>query len=142
MTCSTFWHQSLRKAITGWADYVSDDLLRMARGTLASRYTRLLLAFLFSGMLHLGQDRVYGLGAEDISSPTFFCLQALAIMVEDGLRAMTDHLPIPRPVRRAIGYVWTVAWLWWITPLWMYPILRKEDLGSNVPFSFVNWALE
>ncbi|KAF4120326.1 hypothetical protein GMORB2_3127 [Geosmithia morbida] len=138
----TFWHQSLRKAITGWADYISDDVMRLTRGTLVSRYTRLLLAFFISGTLHLGQDRIYVTPGERYSSPTFFCVQALAIMVEDGLRALTAPLPIPQPVRRVVGYAWTVAWLWWITPIWMYPILRKGDVGSNVPFSLVHWALD
>lgn len=131
----TFWHQCLRKALTGWADFVSDDVLRLQRGTVLSRYTRLSLAFLLSGVLHECQDRLYGLPKGALSSVTFFSLQALGIMVEDCARAATAAVPVPKPVRRAAGYVWVIFFLCLTTPLWSFPKMRLGDEGDLVPYS-------
>lgn len=137
----TFWHQTLRHAVSAWADYLSDDVAGLPRGTLVSRYTRLFLAFFFSGTLHRPQDFIVAADNLGLSSPTWFSMQALGIMVEDGLTALLKPLPIPRPVRSFFGYFSTVAWFWWVTPLWMYPVFRKGHVGSYVPFSVVEWAL-
>lgn len=137
MTGRTFWHQMLRKPLTGWADIVSDKFLRLRRGTLLSRYTRNFLTFLVSGLLHHSMDVVFFMPHREMVSIRFFCLQALGIMAEDAVQALTANWPAPNPLRRAVGYVWTVFWFWWTTPLWFYPAARRDDLGILFPFSIM-----
>lgn len=137
---SNFWHQLLRKALTGWADFTSDKILRLRRGTLLSRYTRIFLAFFLSGLMHFPMDRAFGLRYSDLASVRFFSIQALGVMVEDGVQAATAGLAIPPRVRRLVGYVWVVVFLWWSTPTWFYPSARVGDPGGVVPFSFVRMA--
>ena len=135
----TFWHQLLRKALTGWTDLAADRVLRLRRGTLLSRYVRLFLAFFMSGVLHIFMDRAFELGSGDLASVIFFSLQALAIMVEDAVQAATAGLDVPGPVRRLVGYIWVVAFLWWSTPRWFYPGARAVDPGNMAPWSVVRW---
>jgi hypothetical protein len=115
-------------------------VLRLRRGTLASRYTRIFLAFLVSGAIHVIGDRAFGIPYREMGSLPFFCLQALGIMLEDGVQAATRGWGIPGPMRRLVGYVWLVSFLWWSTPIWFYPMARVGDTSEIIPFSVVTWA--
>ncbi|KAJ4137168.1 hypothetical protein NW768_002749 [Fusarium equiseti] len=134
----TFWHQLYRRTLTGWGDFIPDKALGLRRGTLLSRYVRLTLAFLLSGLMHHPMVSVYSLGADDTwSCEKFFLLQAFGIMVEDAVQTMAEGLSLPRPMRRLAGYTWVVVFLVWSTPVWMFPPMRQGDSGQMVPFSFV-----
>jgi len=130
----------MRKNITAWGDFVSDRVLRLRRGTLTSRYTRIFLAFFFSGVMHIIGDRAFAIPYRAGGAVPFFCLQPLGIMLEDGVQAATRGWGIPGPVRRLVGYVWVVGFLWWSTPTWFYPIAQVGDTTEIVPFSVVRWA--
>lgn len=66
----------------------------------------------------------------------FFCVQALGIMIEDGVQYLHRRL-FKRDsgaqhslLERCIGYAWVLAFLVWTTPVWIFPvtrILRMED---------------
>lgn len=133
---STFWHQILRKTLTGWGNAIADDVLCLRRGTLVSRYTRLFLAFFISGALHHVMDLVPGLPHHEFVSVVFFSLQALGIMVEDAVQAATKNWGIPHKVKSVIGFVWLWAFLWWTTPRWLYETMRNPLTGHPLPFSF------
>lgn len=138
MTRSTFWHQLYRRQLTGWGDFIPDKTFGFRRGSLLSRYTRLTLAFLLSGLMHHPMVSVFSLGADDTwSCEKFFLLQAFGIMVEDAVQAMAGGLAIPGPFRRVLGYMWVAVFLVWSTPVWMYPPMRQGDSGHMIPFSLV-----
>ncbi|KAF5671134.1 acetyltransferase [Fusarium denticulatum] len=93
----TFWHRLFRKALAGWGDFIPDNVLRLRRGTLLSRYSRLTLAFFASGLMHHCLHHFYRLEfGERYEMETYFLLQPLAIMLEDAVQAATVHIPLSR----------------------------------------------
>ncbi len=102
---------------------------------------RLILAFVLSGLLHHAQDVAFMLGHKEMSGERFFIAQVLGIIFEDAVQAATRNFPIPRPIRRTIGYGWTLMFLSWTTPLWFYPTARQGDMGPIVPFSVLDAVL-
>lgn len=121
--------------MTGWSDAISDNVLGLRRGTLVSRYTRLFLAFLISGALHHVMDVIWGVPHHEAVSVVFFSMQALGIMFEDAIQALTKTWGIPPKVKSAIGFLWLWAFFWWTTPRWFYGTIRSPLAGSPLPFS-------
>jgi hypothetical protein len=68
---------------------------------------------------------------------TFFLLQPLAIMFEDAAQAATVHIPLSRPLRWIVGFIWLCAFFTWVTPTFLYPTIRVPDPGQLLPFSVV-----
>ncbi|KAK1254758.1 hypothetical protein MKX08_008753 [Trichoderma sp. CBMAI-0020] len=118
---SKYYHQGLRKALTGPADWIIDWV--MPRGSLISRYSRLTLAFLLSAILHH-----QGEGSET-GHLIFFSSQALAIMLEDAVQKLYSFSPIqlPRRIEHAFGYLWVLIWLVCVVPYWSYSTMRIMD---------------
>ncbi|KAH8172322.1 membrane bound o-acyl transferase family protein [Sarocladium implicatum] len=135
-----FWHQMSRKTLTGWAELISDKWLGLKRGTLTSRYTRLLLCFAISGALHHCIDNALRLSHWTLTGETFFTLQAFGILLEDATQAVTRRFNIPKLIRRIMGYIWVLVFLTWTTPAWAYPALRNVDfdMGYLLPFSVLS----
>ena len=83
---------------------------------------------------------------------TFFCTQAVGIIIEDGAQtfyhwAMPDRKDalIHQPFAKILGYIWVVIFMVWSTPAWIYPSLyanRGEDKDLIVPFSLVKATYE
>ena len=152
---SVFWHQFLRQRLSSISNYVSLNLLRLPKGRWITRYTRLLLAFLVSGMMHALTDVGQGYSWKSSGSIHFFLTQWLGIVVEDTVqgaycsvspsRTFKDsegREPLNRGIQkcwiRVIGYVWLLLFLAWSTPVWIYPALRVnlgEDKDIALPFS-------
>ncbi|KAJ3534532.1 hypothetical protein NM208_g7503 [Fusarium decemcellulare] len=134
----TFWHQLYRKSLTGWVDFVADKVLGFRRGTLLSRYTRLFLAFLVSGVMHHCLGYLYSFSADErFATEKFYALQALGIMFEDAVQAVTASISLPKLIRRAVGYIWVLAFLSWSTPICSYPSMRGGDPGPMVPIQVI-----
>ncbi|KAL7897156.1 hypothetical protein HDV63DRAFT_87311 [Trichoderma sp. SZMC 28014] len=116
-----YYHQGLRKALTGPADWVVG--LVLPRGTLISRYSRLTLAFFLSAMLHHQAER------SETGQLIFFSSQALGIMLEDTVYKLYSLSPIqlPRVIERALGYLWVLVWLVCLVPYWSYSTMRIMD---------------
>ncbi|KAL7914496.1 hypothetical protein GGI35DRAFT_434507 [Trichoderma velutinum] len=116
-----YYHQGLRKALTGPADWMIDSVL--PRGSLISRYSRLALAFFLSAMLHHQAER------SETGQLIFFSSQALGIMLEDTVHKLYNFSPIqlPRPIEYALGYLWVLVWLVFLVPYWSYSTMRIID---------------
>ncbi|KAF4437601.1 hypothetical protein FACUT_5533 [Fusarium acutatum] len=139
----TFWHQLFRKALTGWGDFIPDKVLRFRRGTLLSRYSRLILTFFTSALMHRCLHYFYRLEAgEWYEMETFFLLQPLAIIFEDGVQAVTVQIPLPRQLRWIVGFIWLCAFFTWVTPTFLYPTMRVPDPGQLLPFSVLGRLIE
>lgn len=132
----TFWHQSLRATLVGWADAVL-DLLGISRSTSIRRYTRMFLVFAQSGILHHLTDVAMGLGHGQMAATTFFLLQPLGIFAETLVQAATANVPIPTRVRRFIGFVWVLAFFWWSTVVLFYPSARLGSVGKISPIMLI-----
>ncbi|KAF4435899.1 hypothetical protein F53441_13407 [Fusarium austroafricanum] len=138
-----FWHQLYRKTFTSLGDFVPDRIFRLRRGTLVSRYTRLFLAFLMSGLMHHCIGHLYLFAADAMfASERFYAIQAVGIAFEDAVQAMTAHVHIPMPVRRVVGYIWVLVFLSWSTPISSYPSMRAGDIGQMVPFRVVDHFIQ
>jgi Membrane bound O-acyl transferase family len=133
------WHQCLRRGLTGHADVIADSVLQIPRATLVSRYTRLFLAFLISGLIHHRADLAMGIPHAEAGSLIFFLLQPLGIMLEDGMQTLTRHLSTPNSGRvpRIVGYLWVMMFLVWSTPTWFYPQQRHIDPTGLLPFRII-----
>lgn len=90
-----------------------------------------------SGLIHHPSDVMQGLPPHKTASLGFFLLQPLGIMAEDAVQVLTRRWPIPRAMRRAVGYAWVCFFLFAAIPTWMFPITRLEHTGSLLPFSIV-----
>ena len=143
--CRTFWHQCLRQGLNGHADVIADSIIKIPRATILSRYTRLFLVFLISGLIHHSSDLAMGIPRAEASSMVLFLLQPLGIMLEDAIQTFTGDVPSSGSlgrVRRAVGYVWVVLFLAWSTPKWFYPQQRLGlDPANLLPFRVVGPVL-
>lgn len=123
-----FWHQTLRRHLTSISDFLVHSLLHMPRGTLIARYCKLIISFFISGALHYPADRALGISVQESNAITYFLVTALAIMCEDGVQHISKGLGGNK--RKYFGYVWVVAYMYWMTPSWGYPaarVVRPQD---------------
>lgn len=106
-----------------------------------SRYMRLFLAFLISGLIHHSSDLAMGIPRAEAGSLIFFLLQPLGIMLEDAFQALARQVPISRSLgsmERIVCYLWVVMFLAWSTPTWFYPQQRLGiDPANLLPFSVI-----
>ena len=147
---STFWHQNIRAVFEGIAGAVSEDLLHLPQGSLILRYSKIYIAFLVSGFLHLGTDFGSGLSWRQSGSVQFFTTLALGIMIEDAIGAAwrsivqsgADRKPTPL-WQRCIGYCWTLLYLSWAMPIWIYPLIDRHRPGIDevYPFSVAKYLV-
>ncbi|KAK2036543.1 hypothetical protein LZ31DRAFT_440598, partial [Colletotrichum somersetense] len=122
---SVYWHQALRKKLTGHADLISDNILAIPRRTKLSAYTRLWLTFLISGIYHVSSDLGMGIPFSDAGSFTAFLLQPVGIVLEDLCQGTFGKvILLPRVVKRALGLIWVWAFLSYSNPVWFYAQLR------------------
>ena len=127
------WHQQLRRMVSAAGDLVAQRWLRLTRGTNASAYTKLFIAFLISGIIHQVGD--YALQHRDFwagGSLHFFVSQAGVIMIEDGIIAIGKKAGIQdgRYIRY-LGYMWTVSWFALSLPVWLDPCAHDGFMGER-----------
>lgn len=74
----------------------------------------------------------------------FFLTQVLGVFAEDLFVKGYKNLFVqkPRPAyleERLIGHVWTLIFLSWSMPVYLYPILKRSGPeNSTIPFSIVS----
>src|SRR2546421_9418248 len=89
-----FWHQQFRRALTSSSSFIVHALLQVPRNSpttppasrLLARYTKIFIAFLLSGLIHLCSDLILGIPLRDSGAVTFFSLQPLGLMIEHGVQ--------------------------------------------------------
>ncbi|KAH8645763.1 hypothetical protein BX600DRAFT_477933 [Xylariales sp. PMI_506] len=113
-----YYHQGLRRALSGPADYIADIFL--TRGSLLSRYVRLALVFLLSATLHHMAE------GSEIGQLIFFTSQSVGIMLEDAVKATykSTGVRLPRSIEYALGYLWVALWMFCMVPFWSYSTMR------------------
>jgi Membrane bound O-acyl transferase family len=125
------------------AFFLASDVLRARRGTLIARYLTLFLTFFVSGLLHLMADLTRGTSWQASGALSSFYTHAAGIMLEDVVQAL---LPLAAAhgwsskYRKAVGYVWVLAFLLWSTSMWQYPSLSVDTglpMDALLPFSVV-----
>ncbi|KZT51242.1 hypothetical protein CALCODRAFT_443331 [Calocera cornea HHB12733] len=140
------WHQLWRRFLTSNAQFISRSVLGLKKGTPLLRYSELYLTFFLSGAVHwVGSYALLRQYAGANRTVLFFLLQAAVITLEDLLVAFGKRLGIKDgwPVR-LLGYVWVVAWLVLLTPIWTEPLVKAGflELSHQNEFSFVQGIWE
>lgn len=143
----------MRTRLATPANLVTYSMLRLRKGSFAARYTSILLTFLVSGVLHALLDLTIGVPFTESGAVQFYCLQAIGIMLEDGVqfvfhrltRNETRTMLQPKGWTRMVGYLWLVAWMTWCAPIWFYPGAMRnkgEERDHILPFSFLGLFIE
>lgn len=113
-----------RSFLTGHANLIVDHTLPFVkRHSAVSRYTRLMIAFLISGLIHYHADRLMGVSDAENGAVFFFLLHAAFIMLEDALAPVAISL-LPERLRHVLGYLWVFAFFTWSSPIYIYPGMR------------------
>ncbi|KAF7853264.1 hypothetical protein EAF04_010765 [Stromatinia cepivora] len=128
-----FWHQSIQLNIKGPAEFITHTILQIPRSTFIARYLKIFLAFAVSGAMHIASDYGGGISPRQSGAMTFFCTQALGIMIEDGVQEIWRMMGGKKNTLfgKTIGIIWTLGFLCWSTPVWVYPVARdmqREDM--------------
>jgi hypothetical protein len=121
--------------------------------TIVPRYTQLVFVFLISGLLHQTIELAQGLPWGESGALKFYLIMAGGIVVEDvivwgwetGMRPRVKDNSVNTVAetvwwQKAIGYTWTILFFSWATPVWVYPLLRRntgEIESFPLPFSLV-----
>ncbi|KAJ3562768.1 hypothetical protein NPX13_g8442 [Xylaria arbuscula] len=133
-----FWHQLLRRVLTSHAEAMTHSVLPIKRFTIIIRYTRLILAFFISALIHYRSDVAMGVPVADSGTLRFFLLQGVFIVLEDGVSILLRDVLVTRRFDRLVGYLWVIFFLVWSTPTWSYPQQRLEvDAADLLPFHFL-----
>lgn len=103
--------------LTGHASLVVDHTLPfISRHSVISRYTRLAVAFLISGLIHRRAEQLMGVPDAKNRAVVIFLLCAAFIMIEDSLGSVSIAL-LPERIRHVLGYIWVFAFLTWTSPI-------------------------
>ncbi|KAH7320699.1 membrane bound O-acyl transferase family-domain-containing protein [Stachybotrys elegans] len=150
----SFYHQLLRRGCGGIAHFLTCTCLGLSKRGIWSRYIYTCAVFMVSGLFHAFSDVAQGIPWSESGALQFFMLQVFGIMLEDAfgallrLRTSSDWDPAQRSFStsrrpfKALGYLWTLAWLVWSTPVWIYPSLQRSTGVAIIPISgYFQWAL-
>ena len=130
----------MRGIVEPFSNLISNNILRLRRGTLLSRYMRIILAFYISGLLHVCIDVALGIRFWDSGSPRFFVMQALGITVEDAVQEIYQRNGgKSNAYSRGLGYAWVSLWMVWTTPSWQWVLARATVPRDekSIPYSFL-----
>lgn len=124
--------------LTGHASLIVDHAMPfLPRHSAVSRYTRLMIAFLISGLIHQHADHLMGVPNADNGAVVFFLLHAAFIMLEDAFAPVFVAV-LPGRVRHVLGYLWVFAFFTWSSPIWIYSGMRLGlDSASLLPVRVV-----
>ena len=134
---SGFWHRFNRRSFSEPAKSITEKILVHPRYSLSYDVAYLVLAFWFSGVMHLGIDLSMGIPFHESGAVRFFTIQALGITGEQvimkALRSFlrSTHQRVPLVWQQRIGYCWVLASLSWLAPVYIYPTLLRTKRGEE-----------
>ena len=131
----------MRSGFEGASSFVAHDILQLPAHGALQRYTKIFASFALSGIMHIYADTGGGLTMQQSGALQFFCMQALGIMMEDGVKALYKRLTavtwrLPRSVEHAIGYTWVLFFFVWTSPVWVFPAtLQMQEKEAMLSLS-------
>ncbi|KAL6710824.1 hypothetical protein ACN47E_007881 [Coniothyrium glycines] len=103
------WHQQVRRFAGDPGIYLARDILGLQKGSFASKYLQLFVAFGISGWMHAGASMAIHRSLEDDAAMSFFLGQAVIIMIEDHVIDFGKRLGLRDSMLwRVVGFVWVV----------------------------------
>ncbi|PNY25819.1 Uncharacterized protein TCAP_04241 [Tolypocladium capitatum] len=137
-----WWHQTFRQQFLAPSTY----MLRhgyLEKGTRTATIAAIFMSFFQSGLLHAAGSISSIPETKPWRSPVFFLLQAVGIMVQEGLSKAIRSCLLPRPPRalaRAANMLFAVAWLYMTAGLFIDDIASAGLwLLEPVPISPLRW---
>jgi len=145
----------LRNMLSDPATIITHKVLRLPARGIVQRYTKIVLSFLVSGLVHTAVDLVNGLTFAESHSIRFFTTQALGIMIEDGVQWIWNRSfgrgntanrgGATARWKRVVGFIWLWAFMAWTIPSWMYALIGKRTGLEEAPLfgtlSVSRWLL-
>ena len=124
--------------LTQHANWISTDILGLPAAGLMTRYTKVFIVYLISGLIHLAPDLTIGIPLGETNAVAFFTAQALGIMLEDLAQYVNRRLGLVRSplLQRIVGYAWVGLWLFWQVPKWSYPTARYMDTDKDYVLTY------
>ncbi|KAH3910271.1 hypothetical protein HBH56_149490 [Parastagonospora nodorum] len=106
---STVWHQHCRRICSAPGIFIARDVLRLRRGSFASKYFQLFIGFGISAIVHGCASMFVHRSLEDDGAFACFIGQAAIIMVEDHVIDFGKRLGFKDSIFwRLVGFAWTV----------------------------------
>jgi hypothetical protein len=118
------WHQNFRQMLSIHGLFIARDVLGLRKGSFASKYVQLAVAFALSAVIHeFGSVMASG---HDCGEWRFFLSQVVAIFIEDQVVDAAAALGIKgeSPGWKVLGYVWVFAWFSYSMRLWADGMVR------------------
>ncbi|KAH8172382.1 membrane bound o-acyl transferase family protein [Sarocladium implicatum] len=127
------WHQTWQRFLADHANWVVFDILHLPKSSPITRYTKYLVVFYISGLLHLAPDLTLGMSIKESPAIIFFTTQALGIMIETEVQSLNARVGLVKSsaVAKAIGYIWLAAWLTWTVPWWSFVCTSHMRSGQD-----------
>ncbi|KAF2851036.1 hypothetical protein T440DRAFT_554784 [Plenodomus tracheiphilus IPT5] len=106
---SVVWHQQCRRIASTPGIWLARDVMHLRKGSFASKYLQLFVAFGISAIVHAGGSMLTHGTFNGDASFALFMLQAVIIMIEDHVIDFGKKLGL-KDARywRVLGFVWTV----------------------------------
>ncbi|KAJ5348935.1 uncharacterized protein N7506_002188 [Penicillium brevicompactum] len=140
-----FWHQMLRLSFTGVSNFISRDVLRLAKPSLVERYINVFLVFFISGLMHLLANPVQSISLRQSGAMPYFLSFVIGYMIEDGVASLWKQIRGSRYTedlslwQKTIGFCWVFGWIGVSSTFYFGPqIGRPECAPFLVPFSILN----
>ncbi|KAJ4474273.1 hypothetical protein J3R30DRAFT_3507258 [Lentinula aciculospora] len=106
------WHQQLRRVVSSHGKFAAQRVFRFSKGSVASSYTQLYIAFFLSGLIHVTSF--------DTRPVWFFLSQAATITFEDIVICFGRKIGLrSSPTTRLLGYVWVFCSLTLTFGIWL-----------------------
>jgi hypothetical protein len=109
---SIVWHQNCRRICSAPSIFLVRDVLKLQKGSFASKYIQLLMGFFVSATVHGGAAMLcHKSWTDDDGAFSVFMMQAAIIMIEDHIIELGKTLGFKEGRGwRLLGYVWTAVW--------------------------------
>ncbi|KAF2190399.1 hypothetical protein K469DRAFT_623462 [Zopfia rhizophila CBS 207.26] len=109
---SVVWHQMMRRVCSTPGIFLVRDVLRLRKGSFASKYLQLFVGFFVSAIIHGGASMLCNRSFEMNHEFAFFIAQAVIIMIEDHTIDFGRYIGLRDSIGwRLIGHVWCIAWV-------------------------------
>jgi len=117
---SVVWHQQCRRICSPLSVWLARDVLGLRKGSFASKYVQLFVAFGISGLVHGVASMLVNCEFDDDGALWCFLLQAAIIMVEDHVIDLGKAMGFKDGLFwRVVGFVWMVGALGWSLEPWV-----------------------
>ncbi|KAI8934919.1 hypothetical protein NX059_008588 [Plenodomus lindquistii] len=106
---SVVWHQMCRRGAATPGTLLARDVLRLRKGSFASKYVQLFVAFGISGVVHALASMLTLGSFHDDAAMVVYILQAVIIMVEDHVIDFGKRMGLRDSLFWCVvGFIWTV----------------------------------